>query len=198
MSMNLGVPGYALAYFLPIILKGMGYSTGMSLLMSALPAIPGVVACLSVAWWADKSRLRAPFIAFSTLFTISGLSMTAYASNHGVRYFGVCLCAAGQLSNSPSLMAYQSNNIRMDSKRSVSTALLIGSGSFGGVFASTVFRQKDAPEYRNGLWAAIGCQLLNLLLLASMTVYFKKKNRQHKEGTLGKPLENHPEFTYTI
>jgi len=198
MFMNLGVPGYGLAYFLPTILKGMGYSTGMSLLMSSLPVIPGVLICLGFGWWADKSRLRAPFIALGTLFIIAGLSMTAYSSNHGVRYFGVCLCTAGQLSNTPALFAYQSNNIRMDSKRSVSSALLIGTGSIGGIIASNVFRAKDAPGYRNGFWAAIGCQLFNLLLLAGMTVYFKKKNRQHKEGTLEKPLENHPEFTYTI
>ena len=198
MFMNLGVPGYALAYFLPIILKGMGYSTGMSLLMSSLPVIPGVVVCLGFGWLADKCRLRAPFIALGTLFIIAGLSMTAYSSNHGVRYFGVCLCTAGQLSNVPTLFAYQSNNIRMDSKRSVSSALLIGTGSIGGIFASNVFRAKDAPGYRNGFWAVIGCQLFNLLLLAGMTVYFKKKNRQQKEGTLEKPLENHPGFTYTI
>jgi len=198
MFMNTSVPGYALAYFLPTILKGMGYSTGKSLVLSALPPIPALVVGLTLAWWADKCRLRAPFIAIGALLAIAGLSMIAYSSNHGVRYFGAFVCAAGQLSNIPALMAYQANNIRMDSKRCVSSALLVGFGSIGGVFASTVFREQDAPDYRNGLWATIGCQLLTLLLLACMTVYFKRKNRQHKEGTLDKFLENHPGFTYTI
>jgi len=198
MLMNLGVPGNAMGFFLPIILKGMGYSTGMSMIMSAMPAIPSVVVCVSLAWWADKSRVRAPFIAFGTLLVIAGLSMTAYSTHNSVRYFGVFLCVAGQLSNVPALLAYQANNIRMDSKRSVGSALQIGFGAIGGVFASTVFRQQDAPGYRNGFWAAIGCQLFTLLLLAFMTIYFKRKNRQHKEGTLDKLLENHPDFTYTL
>ena len=142
--MNLGVPGYALAYFLPTILKGMGYSTGMSLLMSALPAIPGVVACLSVAWWADKSRLQAPFIALGTLPILAGLTMTAYSSDHGVRYFGVCVCSICSLSSIPAVLAYHPNNIRMNSKGSVSSALQIGFGAIGSVFSSTVFREKDA------------------------------------------------------
>jgi len=196
--MNLGVPGYAMAFFLPIILKGMGYTTGMSMILSAIPAIPSVIVCVGLAWWADRCRVRAPFIALGTLMVIAGLAMTAYSTSHAVRYFGVFLCAAGQLSNVPALLAYQANNIRMDSKRSVGSALQIGFGAVGGVFSSTVFRQKDAPDYRNGFWAAIGCQLLTLALLAFMTVYFKKKNRQHKEGTLDKLLEGHPEFTYTI
>ena len=196
--MNCTVPGYAIAYFLPTILKGMGYSTGMSLVMSSLLTIPAVVVSLPLAWWADKSRHRAPFITLGTLLILAGLTMTAYCSDHGVRYFGVCVCSIGSLSNIPAVLAYQSNNIRMNSKRSVSSALQIGFGAIGGVFASTVFRAKDAPDYRNGFWAAIGCQLLTLLLLACTTVYFKKKNRQQKEGALHKPLENHPEFTYTI
>ena len=196
--MNAAIPSYALAYFLPFILKGMGYSTGMSVIMSSLPYIPGVLIGLGLAWWADKSRLRAPFIALGTLLILVGLSMTAYATHHAVRYLGACVGSAGALNNVPAVLAYQSNNIRMNSKRSVGSALLIGFGAIGGVFASTVFREKDAPNYRNGFWAAIGCQLLTLLLLALMTVYFRKKNRQHKEGTLDKLLENHPDFTYTI
>ena len=198
MFMSVAIPPYALAYFLPIILKGMGYSTGMSQIMSGLPYIPAAVVGIALAWCADKTHLRAPFIALGALFVIVGLSMTAYSSDHGIRYFGIFVALAGALNNIPAVLAYQANNIRMNSKRSVGSALQIGFGAIGGVFASTVFREKDAPDYRNGLWATIGTQLLALLLLACMTVYFKKKNRQHKEGTLDKLLENHPEFTYTI
>ena len=198
MFMNAAVPAYALAYFLPIILKGMGYSTGMAQIMSSLPYIPAVVVGLTLAWWADKTHLRAPFIALGAVLVIVGLSMTAYSTRHAIRYFGVFIALAGSQNNIPAVLAYQANNIRMNSKRSVSSALQIGFGAIGGVFASTVFREKDAPNYRNGLWATIGTQLLTLLFLACMTAYFKKKNRQHKEGTLDKLLENHPEFTYTI
>ena len=86
--MNSTIPGYAIAYFLPTILKGMGYSTGMSLVMSSLLAIPAVVVSLPLAWWADKSRLRAPFIELGALLILAGLTMTAHSSDHGVRYFG--------------------------------------------------------------------------------------------------------------
>ncbi|KAG0641023.1 major facilitator superfamily domain-containing protein [Tuber brumale] len=196
--MNSAVPAYALAYFTPIILKGMGYSTGVSQILSSLPYIPAIVVAFFLSWCADLTRLRAPFIAFGCLLVIAGLSITAYASSNSVRYFGIFLGLAGAQNNIPAVLAYQSNNIRMNSKRSVGSALQVGFGAIGGVFASTVYRQEDSPKYRNGLWATMGCQFLTLLLLACMTVYFKKKNRQHKEETLDKPIENHPAFTYTI
>ena len=142
--MNSTIPGYAIAYFLPTILKGMGYSTGMSLVMSSLLAIPAVVVSLPLAWWADKSRLQAPFIALGTLPILAGLTMTAYSSDHGVRYFGVCVCSICSLSSIPAVFAYHANNICINPKRSVSSALQIGFGVIGSVFASTVFRVKDA------------------------------------------------------
>ncbi|CUS09223.1 unnamed protein product [Tuber aestivum] len=196
--MSAAVPGYGLAYFMPIILKGMGYSTSMSQILTSLPYIAAVAVAFSLAWCADKTRLRAPFIVLGCLLIIIGMSITAYASSNGARYFGIFLGVAGAQNNIPTLLAYQSNNIRTNSKRSVGSALQVGFGAIGGVFASTVYRQKDSPKYRNGLWATMGCQFLSLVLLAFMTVYFKRKNRQHKEGTLDKPIEGHPEFTYTI
>ncbi|PWW75906.1 MFS general substrate transporter [Tuber magnatum] len=196
--MSAAVPSYALAYFLPIILKGMGFSTGMSQILSSLPYISAVVVAFSLAWWADMTRVRAPFIVIGCLLIITGLSITAYSNSNAARYFGLFLGAAGAQNNVPTLLAYQSNNIRTNSKRSVASALQVGFGAIGGVFASTVYRQKDSPKYRNGLWATMGCQFMTLLLVAFMTVYFKKKYRQQKEGTLDEPLEGHPEFTYTL
>ncbi|RPA99625.1 MFS general substrate transporter [Choiromyces venosus 120613-1] len=198
MFMNAAVPAYALAYFLPIILRGMGYSVGMAQILSAPPYVSAVVIAFGLAWGADKTRLRAPFIATGCLLIIVGLSITAYSTKHSVRYFGIFLGLAGVQNNVPAVLAYQSNNIRMNSKRSVGTALQVGFGAIGGIFASTVFREKDSPKYLNGLWATMGCQFLTLLFLVCMSLYFKKKNRQHKKGTLDKPIEDHPAFTYTL
>lgn len=46
------------------------------------------VCCFGFAWLSDKTRKRALLIAFQTLLTIIGLLTTAYAKQHGVRYFG--------------------------------------------------------------------------------------------------------------
>lgn len=195
--MSCAMPAYAFAYFLPIILKeGMGYSTQMSQLLSTPPYFAGVIVALAVSRWADKTRLRAPFIAVSTIVTIVGLTLTAYAiQSNGARYLGAFLGITGLAVSVPACLAYQSNNVRTHSKRSVSSALQIGFGSIGGIIASTVFRQEDSPRYMPGIWTSIGFQLLILVIITVMSVYYKSENRKQKEQ--GKILEGSEGFRYT-
>ncbi|RPB21344.1 MFS general substrate transporter [Terfezia boudieri ATCC MYA-4762] len=190
------MPAYAFALFLSIILKeGMGYSTLMSQLLSTPPVFFSVIVALPLAWYADKTRLRAPFMAFQTITTIVGLSLTGYAINNGVRYFGAFLGIAGAAANIPAGLAYQSNNIRTNSKRCVASALQIGFASIGGMIASMVFRLQDAPRYIPGIWVAIGCQFLSLVLITIMSIFFMSENRKQKEE--GKVLESCEGFRYT-
>ena len=54
-----------------------------------------------------------------------------------MRYFGTFLTIAGTQSNVPAVLAYSQNNIRMSSKRAVTSAVVIGFGGIGGIVASS-------------------------------------------------------------
>jgi hypothetical protein len=215
MFMSSTMPAYAFAYFTPVILASMGYTAGAANALSAPPACAAVFTALGFAWIADKYHIRAPIIATQAIICLIGLMIVAYHSNNGVRYFGIFLGVAGCQGNIPAILAYQSNNIRTQSKRSVGSALQIGYvptslnpdslvltgyrfGGIGGIIASTTFRQKDAPKYVNGLWATAALQLFILAALAGMSIFFWFKNRKVDRGTLSKPIEGQPGFKYTL
>lgn len=98
--------------------------------------------------------------------------------------------------NIPSILAYQSNNIRTQTKRSVGSALQIGFGAIGGIMGSTVFRQQDAPRYIIGLWVTAGLQLFILTLLSIMTTYFYRMNKKVESGEV-RELEGQVGFKFT-
>ncbi|KAA8895790.1 major facilitator superfamily domain-containing protein [Sphaerosporella brunnea] len=189
------VPAYAFGLFLPILLEGMGFTAGMSQLLSTPPYIFACIASFTLSYFADKQRVRGPIIVAQAVMCISGLATIAYFSTVGIRYSGVFIGMAGAVGNIPSVLSYQSNNIRTNSKRSVSSAVQVGFGAVGGIYASLVFRSVDAPRYLPGLWATIACQLAMIVIVGFMSVYFKMQNRKQKEG---KHLEGHPDFTYTL
>lgn len=83
------------AFFLPVILNGQGYSQELSLLLAAPPYVFAAIYTFILAVLSDKTRLRAPFIAVSCTVCIIGLSVAAYAPQAGVRYFGTFLTIAG-------------------------------------------------------------------------------------------------------
>jgi hypothetical protein len=173
----------------------MGFSAAMSQLLSAPPYIFACCAAFGMSALADKMHKRGPIIIIQNLLVIVGLLLTAYTKATGPRYFGIFIGLMGGQGNIPAVLSYQSNNIRMSSKRSVGSALQVGFGAIGGIYASTVFRDKDKPGYLPGMWATIATQVATMFGVAFLSWYFTRENKKQKQG---KVLEGHPNFTYTL
>ncbi|KAF8891797.1 major facilitator superfamily domain-containing protein [Infundibulicybe gibba] len=198
MFMCVTLPAYALAYFISIILNDMGWSKTQALLLSAPPYGPAIATAIFFAWLSDKTKHRSGFILVQATMCMIGLILTAFAKQNSVRYFGTFLTNAGNSGCVPGILAYASNNVVSQSKRSVQTALTVSLGGVGGIIASTVYREQDRPRYLPGLGVTIGGQVLMLITLAATNIHFQRLNRLSREGKLSKPLEGQPGFFYTL
>jgi MFS family permease len=205
---------YAIAYFLPIILReGMGFSIGTSQCLVAPPYVFAAILMYLTAWVGDKYHIRGPILIFNAIIALIGLPimvrrpnwlwdhlivnmMQGYATNDGVRYFGVFLVTGGANANIPACMAYQANNIRGQWKRAFCSATLVGFGGIGGIAGSLVFRSQDAPAYRPGIYAAVACNILIILIVSVLSVYFSVCNRKQARGL--KVIGGQEGFRYTI
>ncbi|KAL4762048.1 putative phthalate transporter [Aspergillus foveolatus] len=188
---------YAIAYFLPIILsEGMGFDTGTSQCLVAPPYAAAGFVMYGTSWVGDKYRMRGPVLIFNALLCIIGLPMMGFASSHAVQYVGVFFTVAGSNSNIPAVMAYQANNVRGQWTRALSSATLVGFGGIGGIAGSLVFREQDKPHYRPGIWCAIACNLLLMLIVVVQSIWFKIANKRAERGE--KLIEGVPGFRYTI
>ncbi|KAL2803131.1 major facilitator superfamily domain-containing protein [Aspergillus granulosus] len=188
---------YAIAYFLPIILReNMGFSIAASQCLVAPPYVLAGILMVSTAWVGDKYRMRAPVLIFNSLITLIGLPVMGFASNSAVRYFGVFLTTAGANANIPCSMAYQANNIRGQWTRAFASATLVGFGGIGGIAGSLIFRSQDAPDYIPGIWGAMACQFLLLIVVSTLSAYFWYCNRKADRGEL--IIEGSADFRYTI
>ncbi|KAH8809657.1 high-affinity nicotinic acid transporter [Flagelloscypha sp. PMI_526] len=190
------MPAYAVGFFVTVILKSMGWDDVHSFILSAPPYVAAAAACFCFAWAADKTMRRAVWIAVQALITLIGTVFLGFHKSSGIRYFGIFLMNMGASSGVPAVLAYSANNVIGHSKRAVSTAMIISFGGVGGVFATTVFREKDFPAYRPGILATISCQLLLLILLLVTTwTYHSRNNDARRHGRI---LESQPKFMYTL
>ncbi|KAF7511555.1 hypothetical protein GJ744_004143 [Endocarpon pusillum] len=194
---SLTTVGYAIAYFLPIILRdGMGFSVAAAQCLVAPPYVFAAILMYTTAWLGDKYHIRGPILVFNAIIGLIGLPIMGYASTSGAQYFGVFLVTGGSSANVPACMAYQANNIRGQWKRAFCSASLVGLGGVGGIAGSLVFRSQDAPTYRPGIYAAIACNILVILLVCALSVYFTICNRKQARGQ--KVIEGQKGFRYTI
>jgi len=191
------VVAYSFSYFLPIILKkGMGYSTTMSQVLSFPPYACACIWMFATAWIADHYRQRGLVIIFNAGMTIVGVSMMAFLTTPRDRYAGAFLGVAAANSNVPSLLSYMHNNIVGQSKRALASALLIGGGACGGIVASNIFRQVDAPGYRPAMYTVIATQAITILHVLKNFVVYTLSNRKAERGE--KIIEGQEGFRHTL
>lgn len=189
---------YSFSFFLPIILKGdMGYSTAMSQVLSFPPYVTAAPWMFFTAWVADRYRIRGAILIFNCATAIVGVAMVGYAtSSPAARYAGVFLGVCGANSNVPTILSYMHNNIVGQMKRSVASALLIGGGAIGGIIASNIFRQQDAPRYTPAMATVIATQVLSILHVVKNFYFYSKMNRRAERGEV--VLEGQVGFRQTL
>jgi hypothetical protein len=87
---------YALAYFLPIILRnGMKFSLAKAQCLVAPPYAAAGIMMFVTGYIGDKYHIRGPIIIFNSTLAIIGLPLIGWVENVGVRYFGVFLVCMG-------------------------------------------------------------------------------------------------------
>ncbi|KAI1208042.1 major facilitator superfamily transporter [Annulohypoxylon truncatum] len=140
-------PLYGISFFLPTIIRNMGYTASMAQLMTV--PIYAVAAILSVifAFMSDRVGKRSPFIISFLLVMIVGYSMCISSANPKVVYCGVFLISCAIYPAFPGLVSWLSSNLAGSYKRSAGMAIQIGIGNLGGAMASNFYRQKDSPRY---------------------------------------------------
>lgn len=187
---------YALAYFLPQILAGMGFDNKMSQILTAPPSFYSPIPAVIMAMLADKYNLRMHMVALNAVITIVGVSMFSQLSKHqtAARYVGVFLATGGCQASIPLITSWSQTVIRSQSKRAVMSATVVAWGGIGGIIASVAFRQAEMPHYRTGIFLTIALCAFTAVVSFLLWVYFMAENRKADRGE--KVLEDDPDFRY--
>lgn len=85
---------YAIAYFLPIILRSrMGFNIAASQCLVAPPYAWGAILMYAESWFGDKYHCRGPQILSNCVMGIVGLAITGWTPTVASQYFGVSVFA---------------------------------------------------------------------------------------------------------
>ncbi|PWN87094.1 MFS general substrate transporter [Acaromyces ingoldii] len=189
---------YALSYFLPSILAGMGFDTKFSQILVAFPYIYAIIPAVTTGYLSDKTQIRSIWIVINALLAIMGMALFTFLPRTMVagRYAGVFLCCGGVNSNVPLVIGWSQVSIRQQSKRAYTSALIVAFGGVGGIVSALVFMEKQAPTYRIGIWFTIAAHIFIIVACAGLSSFFSFRNRKADAGEV--VLENHQGFRYQL
>ena len=173
--------------FTGLIIKGLGYSTYQSVLLT-MPASAVIgLACLTVTWflsskWGQNKRIFAIILCYlpGIVGTVLLYAVPLTDSNTGVHLFAVY--SLNTISTCASILySLLASNIAGYTKKSVVHSLFFISYSLGNILSPQAFLQDEAPRYQTGVAVTLASFCANIVLFSSLYVIYTVSNRRREE-----------------
>lgn len=175
-----------------LIIRGLGYSTYQSVLLT-MPASAVVgVACLAVTWflsssWGQNKRIFAIITCYlpGIVSTVILYTVRVRPSTTGVLLFAIYFINV--ISTCASILySLLASNIAGYTKKSVVNSLFFVSYSLGNIISPQAFLASEAPRYPTGIAVTLASFCANICLFAALYVIYTASNRKRDREAEGK------------
>ncbi|KAB8227124.1 putative MFS nicotinic acid transporter Tna1 [Aspergillus alliaceus] len=202
-------PLYGISFFLPSIIKDLGYTSSTAQLLTVPIYITAAVVAVVAAWLSDRRKQRSPFILFFMGLIAIGFIIVLASTGRGVPgvvYFGVFVSVVGIYPAFPGNITWLSANLAGDYKRASGMAIQIGLGNLAGAMASNFYRAQDAPNYILGHALELGFCVVGMIAVVILRLSYqmvnKKRDRMdvsaYDEVEMEKMGDRSPMFRYML
>ncbi|KAG6879063.1 hypothetical protein C0992_005410 [Termitomyces sp. T32_za158] len=172
-----GTVAFALGYFTPSIVAGLGYTNTRAQLFSVPPNAAGFVGQYQ-PYISDRFGARGGVIIFSNILATIGLAMFLASDNLHVKYGSLFFVVTGGYSTSPALFTWIVNNASPYTRRATSNALCSIMFNLGGLFATWLLGTlSPGPLYRLATIVLLVFSALIIVTASINVVYLLSQNK---------------------
>jgi MFS family permease len=172
-------------FFGPLIVKSFGFS---SIKASALNSVSNFGVCilaLSCAWISDRVSFRGPLCLFAATYSITfaAAQFGIVTSNDAwLKYAIFTLLTSGNAVGQSINDAWMSVNTHDPQIRCVGMALAVAGSNLGGLAGINLFKEKDAPRYKQGFLGVLCLYAASIfLILGMMAIYWLENKRMARQ-----------------
>ncbi|TRM66877.1 MFS general substrate transporter [Schizophyllum amplum] len=176
-SFNVGVA--TVSYFLPVLIKGLGFTAINAQGLTVAPYAVGWFAVFFQAVHSDRTRDRGYHVMASCFTSFVGylILATAVQKSVGAAYFALFLVIGGNYSLFPLVMSWASNTFSPTSKRGVGTAFIVSISNCVSIASPQIYFDDD-DNYRIGHGISAACLLLSFLTAFVLRTRLARLNRE--------------------
>ena len=163
-----------ISYFIPTMLRGLGYSAINAQWMTVPIWACGAVFQLVWSWTSDKTQDRRWHnAALLSLAAVSSL-VALIVRDNTVKYVMMCFLIGGMYTTVPLILNWTSEALaRPERKRSIAIAFVNSFGHVSYIYGSYLWPSSEGPRNLKGFATATACLGLGAVLAALLPVIFK-------------------------
>ncbi|KII91689.1 hypothetical protein PLICRDRAFT_136092 [Plicaturopsis crispa FD-325 SS-3] len=176
---NVGVA--TISYFLPVLIKELGFSSIDAQGMTVAPYVVGWFMVIFQAIHSDRTRDRGYHIMLSAATSTIGyvILATCVQKSTGAAYFALFLVVGGNFSMFPLVMSWAANNFSPTSKRGVGTAFIVSISNCVSIASPQIYFDAD-DNYRIGHGIAAACLFACFLTTFALRTRLSLLNKRNK------------------
>lgn len=159
---TINLPISTLGIFLPTIISELGYTAAQAQLLSVPPFVAAFIFTMTAAVYAERTKLRAPFIIASSTFAIIGYVVLIVSNRPEVSYGGAAMAVSGAFTAAAIIASWPANNVSGQTKRATANAMQLSIGNIGPILGTQLYRPKWAPKYYVANWVVLHSILVSL------------------------------------
>ncbi|KAL2038962.1 hypothetical protein N7G274_008302 [Stereocaulon virgatum] len=155
----------------PTVVKTLGYSSVISLLLTVPPYILAVITTFLNAWHADKTGERYFHVTLPLYFAVIAYIIAATTTSVGPRYFAMMLMPAGVYTGYVVALGWISNTLpRPPAKRAAALAAINAVSNCSSIYASYMYPESAGPRYIVAM--AVNCVMAFMAICMATVLRF--------------------------
>ncbi|KXS13386.1 MFS general substrate transporter [Gonapodya prolifera JEL478] len=145
------IASQALTFWLPTIIKNLGFTSTTALLLTVPPWICAYFISLTFSWNSDRTQRRVTHVVCAE--AVFGIGLLLFATvppsgaGLGVLYFACFVATAGSASFIPCVWAWRTSTASGTTGNAIASGLMNSFGNVGGAIGPFLFRSDWAPRY---------------------------------------------------
>ncbi|KAK2063710.1 major facilitator superfamily transporter [Colletotrichum caudatum] len=170
--------------FFPTVVKTLGFSTTVTLLMTCPPFIFAGAAGIFFGWSSGRLHERTWHITAGLGVAIVGFVTASATLDTAARYIACFIFAMGAYSVNSVIIGWASSTLsQTKEKKAVVLAMTNVGGQIGYIYGAYLWPSTDSPRYAIGFGASAGFALLSIMCAWWIRVLLVRENRRIRAST---------------
>jgi len=177
-----GATLFAIAYFAPTVVQGLGYK-GTDIQLMSVPPYASAFACsVATSYVSDRVKMRGPFVAFWATIAMVGYAIWLGTTKTSVLYGALVLQVTGIYAIAGLFGAWNANNLAPSYKRSTGIVMGFVSTNLGGILSTWLFPTTERPRYIRGTSTLLGLTVAMIALILTNSLWLWNENRRKRKA----------------
>ncbi|KAI8941638.1 hypothetical protein NX059_002851 [Plenodomus lindquistii] len=176
---NLHLSSNGFKNFMPSVVKTLGFSTTVTLVLTCPPYLLAVFTSVAVSWSSGYFNERTWHITASKGVAIIGFIIGTVTVNVGARYFAMCLFVGAVYGVNNINLAWTAATVgQTNEKKTVAIAIVNTLGNLSFVYTPYLWPDSDAPNFPMAMWSSVGFCAATILIAWILKFILSRDNKK--------------------